>query len=372
MVGYELLPILGGVVAATAAVANSARTVTPYAFLMAKIRAWEARMIGDAKAESLADSASLPALISGLRGTDYEPDMETIEESSEAIEAAANRHLFRAYDEVFQLLPKDALAAIRKFAERLDLGNLRLVVQVASGRVERKAALSYLMDGMIFSKDRLEVMASSESVQTLIEQLSETEYYQDLIPYLEPGEYEPSELMRAMEHSFYRSLWRATEALGRKNRRIAKNLIGMEIDLANVKMIFRLRSIAAAPDIIMKNVIPIDANLSEETYRECAQADSLERMTAVLSGSSLREILRQLLSIAGDRVAEVERLADEALLNFSKAVSLMNPLTIATPLAYLYEKHAEVRNIRTLARGIGDGLGSAALKELLVRCARIE
>jgi V/A-type H+-transporting ATPase subunit C len=372
VVEYEVLLLLLGVSAAAVVVANSARSATPYAFLMAKTRAREARMLTDAKVESLAESRSLEAVVSGLRGSDYESDLEAVPEEVEALEESLNQNLVRTYRDMLGLLPERARSFLTKFAERLELGNLRLVIQTVSGKVDRDLAVANLGDGLVFSRDRLEILAKSESLEQLVEQLSETEYYGELERYLEPGEYDPSELIRAAEHSYYLSLWRKAQELGRSNRKVARTILGREVDLVNLKLILRLKAAGAGPDVIMKNVIPIEGDLRHDVLRLCAQADSLEGARNVLVRTPLKSILTPVFSSAGDDVAETEKLLDESLLNFSKVISLFKPLTIATPLAYLYQKHGEVRNLRTVSRGVADGIPAPELKSLVTRSARVE
>ena len=369
--GYEVPIILAGLSAGALAIANSARSAAPYTFLMAKIRAWEARMIGDAKAESLAETSTLEAMISGFRGTDYESDLEGVEHDPCLIEASAMDHLSRTYKEVLGLVPSRAEPFMRKFSERLDLGNMKLVIQAVSGQVDRDLAISQLTDGMIFTRERMEVAAKSDGVQNLVEQLSETEYHGQLEGLMQSGEYDALDLIRSIERSYYISMWERASDLGRKNRGIAREIIGREIDLINLKTVLRLKGTGAGTDQIMKNIIPIYADLNLETLRACAQTDSMEDLRGILSRSTLK-FLVPLLTSAGENICEVEALLDESLLNFCKGTSLFKPLTIATPLAYLYEKHAEVRNIRTLARGVGDGIGPVEIKKLLLRSARVE
>ncbi len=372
MVGYELPLIIGGIAAVSVAVASKARSVTPYAYIMAKMRAWESRMLSDAKMRSLSESGSIPDFINGLRDTDYQEDLEGQEEEVEMVERALSRHLLDTYQEIFPLLPEETRDFFQKFSERLDMGNLSLVVQAAAGRVDRDVVVSHLVDGVSFRRERLEVMSGSEGIEELVEHLSETSYYQDLRPYLEPGEGDAQELMRAIRHSFYVSLWRKSQELGRKNRSIARDLVGLEIDLENVKLILRLKLNQLPADVIMKNVIPVDCNLTQDLLRSCAQAEDLEEVKSVLLKSPLRSILGEVFESARDQVAEVERLLQEALLNHGKMLSLSKPLTIATPLFFLYQKHAEVQNLRGVARGVADGLESEDIERTLVGSGKIE
>lgn len=374
MIGeYELLALILGLVAAGAGVvANNARRVAPYAFPMAKIRAWEARMLDEPKIETLAQSASLQSLALGLRGTDYESEVQESVGDVEQLESALNRQLVGTYREIFALVPKECTAFMRKFAERLDLANLRLVIRAASGAVERDVAIAYLGEGMVFSKARLEVMARSEGTRDLIKQLSETEYYQQLKRYLEPGEYDPLDLIRAVEQSYYMSVWKKASELGKRNGRIARTILGREVDLTNVKLVLRLKRAGVQPDLIVKNLVPIEADIRLDVLRDCARSETVEGIRTALSRTPLKSTLVPLLSSAGEDTAHAEKLLDESLLNFCKGISLFKPLTIATPLAYLYAKHAEVRNIRVLARGIADRVPGVEMKRILLRSARLE
>ncbi len=373
MAEYEIVALILGLVAAGAgAVANSARRVAPYAFPMAKIRAWEARMLDEAKIEALSQSASLHSLVLGLKGTDYESEVEESIETVEQLESALNRHLLGTYTEIFALVPKECVPFMKKFAERLDLANLRLVIRAASGAVERDVAIAYLGEGMVFSKARLEVMATSEGTRDLIKQLSETEYYQQLKRYLEPGEYDPLDLIRAVEQSYYTSVWKKTTDMGKRNGGIARTILGREVDLINLKLVLRLKRAGVQADLMVKNLVPIEADLRLDVLRDCARSETVEGIRTVLSRTPLKSTLVPLLSSAGEDIAHAEKLLDESLLNFCKGISLFKPLTIATPLAYLYAKHAEVRNIRVLARGIADRVPGVEMKRILLRSARLE
>jgi ATP synthase A1 C subunit len=361
-----------GLAAAGTAVANNARQVMPYAYLMAKIRAWEARILDESRIEALSESGSLNSLALGLRGTDYEPELQEVPENVEQLESALNRRLVAIYRELFTLTPKKGLPYMRKFAERLDLANLKLVIRAASGAVERDVAVSYLGEGMVFHKARLEAMARSEGIEDLIKQLSETEYYQELRRFLEPGEYDPLDLIRAVEQSYYTSVWKKTGELGRGNGKIARTILGREVDFVNLKLVLRLKRAGVEPDMIVKNLMLMETGLGLDTLRACAQSDTVEGIRSVISRTALRTTVVPLLSSAGEDVAQAEKLLDESLLNFTKTLSLFKPLTIATPLAYLYAKHAEVRNIRVLARGIADRVPGVEMKRILLRSARLE
>ncbi len=370
--GYEVAIIIAGIGAGAVAVGLNARAVTPYAFLIGRIRAREARMLNDPKMQALLEAGSLESLMAGLRGTDYEGDLEGVGQDLSLIETALGRHLLRTHREVLLLVPKSTLPFFRKFSERLDLGNLRLVIHAVSGNVNRELAIAHLVDGMVFARDRLEVMAKSQDVPELIQQLSQTEYYEGLRGFLEPGEYLASDLIRALEHSYYASLWARAHGLGRKNRGIAQAIIGREIDLANLKLVVRLRLAGVGPDVTMKNVIPIEAAIKSDVLRACAQAESMDDVKTAAARTPLRSLLVPLLASGGDDVGVLERCLDEFLLDYCKAMSVLRPLTVATPLAYLYQKHAELGNVRALVRALGDGVPAAEMKQVITRSARIE
>ncbi len=371
-VGLEVAVILTGIGVAAVAVANNARTVTPYSFLLAKVRAWEARLLTDAVIQSLAESPSLEALLSALRGTHYETDLESTDADVESIERMLDAYLASCYRNVLELLPKDASRFLERYAERIDLGNLKLVIEAVAGRVEREDAISHLRDGMLFSKDRLEVMARAETLEELVELLSYTSYYDDLKRQIEPGEYDVSDLLRAVEHCYYTSVWREAGNLGRRNRRMARLILGREIDLQNVKLILRLKRESVDPGLISKNLIPVEGELKHELLDLCSRADGVEEAAQILMRSRLKAVLTPILSQGTGDLGRIENLLDESLLNYSKSLSLFHPLTIATPLCFLQQIQAEVRNMRAVARGVADGVPADEVKELLLRSARVE
>jgi V/A-type H+-transporting ATPase subunit C len=372
MVALEVGLVVAGTAAASLAVAQSARSVTPYAYLMAKIRAREARMLGDGKIESMAEANSVEALISSLRGSDYEQGLEGGGPTADELERALGVQMAGVFEDLLDVMPRSAAAFMRKFAERMELGNLKLVVQAVAGRADRDLAISHLTDGLVFSRDRLVTMAGSEGMEQLIEQLSETDYFTELERQLEPGEVDPSEMMRAMEHSYYLSVWRRSRELGRRNGRIARQLIGREADLTNIKLIFRLKSAGADGDVILKNLIPVEGSLGAELLKMWVEAESMETTRSMASASPLRRVLAPILSAAGDDVGDLEKLLDESMLDYAKVLTLYKPLTIATPLAFIYAKEAEMRNLRTLARCIEGRIPPDVTRRLVLRSGRVE
>ena len=371
-VAVEVTVILTGIAAAAVAVANNARSVTPYSFLLAKTRAWEARLLTDAAVQSLAESSSLEGLLSGLRGTHFESQLESLSPDVESIERMLDTYLVSSYREVMGLLPERASSLVKKYAERMDIGNLKLVIQAVAGRADREETISRLSDGMVFSKDRLEALVKAESLEDLVELLSYTSYYENIKRQIEPGEYEISDLIRAVEHSYYTSLWRETEKLDRKNRKIARLILGREIDLENVKLILRLKRESVDSALISKNIVPVEGELKRDLLDLCSRAEGLEEVAQILMRSRLKAVLVPILSQGLEDLGRTENLLDESLLNFSKGVALFRPLTVATPLSFLQQVRAEARNMRSVVRGVADGLTADEIKGLLLRSARVE
>ncbi|MDI6819585.1 MAG: V-type ATPase subunit [Candidatus Hodarchaeaceae archaeon] len=359
-------------------VITHARRTIPYVYCSAKISAWEARSIPEARLLEFADAARVVNILSGLDDTDYGPhlvDVPRVEEVDVvAVERALKASLSVRYQELLQMVPKEGRGAIARLIQRIDLWNLKTLLAAIHNKVPKEERMREMIPSPTSPPSRLELLAAAESFEELLKYIEGTEYFDVISAALE--DYKKRGLIAltsALDKHYYSSLW--TEVLRKKAQRsVLRAVVGYEIDAVNIKLILRLKKEGIPPDEIDKYVIRPSCELSDEMLRSMILADDVPSSIDVISHTSYGPILSGALpqfEATGSLLA-MEKALDEGQLKICKWMSIVKLLSLAPVLAHVYAKEAEIRNLRTIMRLKVDKVEPEKIKEMLVRVPKIE
>jgi len=355
-----------------------ARRTIPYVYCSAKISAWGARSIPEARLLEFADATRVVNILAGLDDTDYGPyltDVPRVEEVDVAtVERAMKTSLSERYRELLQMVPRERRESIAKLVQRMDLWNLKTLLAAIHNKVPKEERMKETIPSPTLPPHRLELLAAAENFEELLKYMEGTEHFDVVSSALEGYEkWGLIALTSALDKHYYSSLW--AEVLRKKAQRpILKAVVGYEIDAVNIKLILRLKKEGVPPDEIDKYVIMPSHELSDEILRAMILADDVPSSIDVISRTSYGPILSGALpqfEATGSLLA-IEKALDEGQLKICKWMSIVKLLSLAPVLAHVYTKEAEVRNLRTIIRLKVDKVEPGKIKEMLVRVPKIE
>jgi len=141
------------------------------------------------------------------------------------------------------------------------------------------------------------------------------------------------------------------------------DFIKMEVDLANIKTILRLKKEGATVEEIMSRIIPHGYQLKEEECRKLAAMELEEIYKAIESYWFAEEITEE---IAKEPLSRIENALTRAWVKKVISIAHSHPLSILPVLAFIVLKKVEVDNIRLIIRGKAQGMDVEEIKKQLV------
>lgn len=331
-----------------------ARRMVGYLYCNAVVSTWEARLLPEARLRELAEVQRPEDLRSSLGEAGYSlPEGDPAEWERALKEASA-----RDFAELLRLVPEDRRETVRRILARTEVWNLKVLLSsLQEPREERRRRL---LPCPTLSQERLDMLASAESLEQLLEFLRGSEYFEVLSSALEDYRREGLfPLLSALDRHYYSRLWE--EVVGKKSQRaILMPLVGFELDALNLRLILRLKGEGVPPEKIDPLLVRPAYQLSEETLRALLAAEDLRSCLEILSRTPYGRLLSQDLS-------QVEKALEEEHLRLCRWAALTKPFTIAPVYSYIRRREAEVRNLHLLLRLKLEGVGPERIEELLVR-----
>ncbi|MCK4364663.1 MAG: V-type ATPase subunit [Thermoplasmatales archaeon] len=140
------------------------------------------------------------------------------------------------------------------------------------------------------------------------------------------------------------------------------------IDIANIKNTLRAKQLGYDAESIEKLFIGEGQEVASWKLKEISEADSVPQAISSLEGTSYYDALKNAIEDYNKEksVQVLENALDRHFLKLVKNISLQNYSTIGPTLRFIVSKEFEVKNLKIITKGIGEGLSSDFIKHLFV------
>ncbi|GAI15613.1 unnamed protein product [marine sediment metagenome] len=105
-----------------------------------------------------------------------------------AVERSLRESLNVRYRELLGMVPKERKETVERVMQRVDLWNIKALVTAIHNKIPKEKRLEELMPSPISPRERLEMLASAENFEALLEFLKGSEYFDVLSTALEDYE----------------------------------------------------------------------------------------------------------------------------------------------------------------------------------------
>jgi len=141
------------------------------------------------------------------------------------------------------------------------------------------------------------------------------------------------------------------------------------IDTSNIKYILRAKQLNYDPESIKQFFLGEGQEIATWKYNEMAQLESIPQVISSLEGTSYFEPLKNAIEIFHkDKSVQIfENELDNNFLKLVRNISTQNYVTIGPTIRFLVSKEFEIRNLKIIVKGIGEGLSSDFIKPLLIK-----
>jgi len=303
------------------------------------------------------------------------------------IEAALTRNLAETYQAVIRIAPGSLHELAERYLARWDIWNVMLLLRGKQFRIPADQVRQVLIPAGGLSSDLIESLLAMNSLCEIIDGLSGWEFHRVLLSVC-GGEYRKglfAEVENSLYISFYTNLYQDARSGIRGGNAILPYL-RYEIDIVNIRNLFRLRA-GSRIDDIRPFIIP-GGNLTPDYFQQVYHTQEKEQFIAEMQHSKILPVLVNALQAIRCDTSVCE--ADAAELIWSRwsgrktpkfvvvmavnrlrlhrlaMIARRHPFSVLPILSYLEHKRYEVMNLRAIARGKQFGLKPEHIRNYLI------
>lgn len=345
--------------------------------IVAKLRLIELKDMVDLAGRSLHSIRSI------LAKTPYQKEISEIpakQLSSVSLEKAFLRNYVRTCKGIMDHSPRDIHSLLSSILMKFEADNVKAILRAKEAGISVDEAMRYITPvGRLDEVRCQKILESAKSVGDVIELLSELEYGSVLKVALE-GREETRVLLPlavAVDKYVYGKIWEATGKLKGLDKKIARAVLGVEIDSINIKVIFRCRTMGIGVDRVKRYLIPVTEVFGEKELEEATKVtdikSSIESLLTVAKLAMTRDYQYVLTDLqreyeSSQSLSKLEMILDRGLLKTSlRMLKRYTPFfNIGLILAFLNLKWFEVRNLRAIMIGVEEKIPPDEIRKLLV------
>ncbi|UCE80558.1 MAG: ATP synthase A1 subunit C [Methanobacteriota archaeon] len=288
---------------------------------------------------------------------------------ADLVEVAITRNLAATYSDILNFTTGNLRDMVANYLRRWDTFNVKTILRGKFSGADEEEIIDTLVPAGAFSEAFLKTLVDKESVGAIMEELSKysslritSELEREVV---ESGKLAPFE--DHLDMILYSDLLEVLEPTTNATL-LLKNFVRREIDVANLKVLLKLKVEEFPEDKVQKYLIPGGMEFSMSKLRTLAQAKGTSMILEEMERSSMYDEIKPSL----DRFKEDNKLSgltialDKALVRTAEKFGRYYPLSVLPILDYIIRKKAEIDNIRIIARGKEKGLSNEVIEGLLV------
>ena len=148
-------------------------------------------------------------------------------------------------------------------------------------------------------------------------------------------------------------------------QRFANNII----DITNVKNVLRAKQLGYEEESIKKLFLGEGQEIAPWKLKEISEADSVPQVISSLEGTSCYDALKNAIEDYDKEgsVQVLENALDSHFLTLMENISTQNYVTIGPTIRFIVSKEYEIKNLKIIAKGVGERLSSDIIKSLLIK-----
>ncbi|HII06212.1 MAG TPA: ATP synthase A1 subunit C [Methanotrichaceae archaeon] len=345
--------------------------IANYAYTNSRIQVMSSRIIPEEKLKEMIEASSLAEVVAALETTEYSPYLrEMMEERSEAIERALNRHTADAYREVATMVPMNLKKILVILLRKWDVYNIKLILRGVYAQRSPDDIRADLVSVGELDPSKINELAEARSLEEVISNLDGTPY-SHLVESLQLFDQTRNltVIEARLDNILYEDAWKdATSQPLDENLLALKNYLATNIDVVNLKFLFRAKK-DGLPAGSIESYLVRGGGLQESLIKGILEVDTVDNVVAALEVTKYYQPV--LVAVpeyeSTGSILPIELALDGYLVKVGKDISITQPFGIGPAIGYLSMKEMEIRNVRTLARGIEAGLSPDEIRNLIMR-----
>jgi len=346
--------------------------LAPYAYVNARIRSKEAKLLDDAKLNELIECGSLEELVGLLEDTDYGQYVaEVMNELKDpvAVEKALDMYLADLYALIYRISPDGAKKVLKVFAKKFDIKNIKTLIRAKFVGLGAEETYNLLIPLGNIPVEKLKELAEVKTVEEVIRGLDGTEYFKILQDEL--SNFEQTSNIIGFElalDKYYLDSLRKTIMTEGKEEDLFREFVGTIIDVENLKVILKGKADGLSADELSRYVSLTGYELADWKLKDLMGAGGIEGVLSGLEGTSYAEVLAEAMEEyeKTKSVYAFEKALDKFVLEKGKKLSTRKPFGVGPIIGLIVSKELEVKNLKAIIKGKIENLKPEEIRSLLI------
>ncbi len=324
----------------------SALRAIRYAYINAKVRAMQSKLLGKKKLMELLEQTSLVAIANMLEDTEYSRILgnDLIE-----FEKRLRENIISAAEKIRLSMPSVGINFFNNFIKRYEIESIKTFIRGIYFGLRKDEILEMI------PRQHHRFFDDVDGIEDVVTMFNLSPEYE---------EFKRTKNLYVIEHSldniYYKNLFMSIP----KDENDLREILGREVDIKNIKMAIRY-----VLDGIREGFKPLPNGyeLSPWVFEEIVSGGTLDRMVTSLEGTSYYTYVVDAISKYNEKRSMIpfEIKLDDFLYEKAYEIIIKVPFGLAPIVAYMYLKEFEVSNLRTIVKLKQENFSVEEIKEHL-------
>ncbi len=306
----------------------------------------------------------IPEITRFIEESEYKNEVDALARSYSGIdlmEFALHRNLAHTFRKLIDITIGEPHYLIVEYLRRWDIWNIKTIIRGKLYGASDEEISRVLVPAGELSLDFLTSLIRKGDAEEVIRSLEGTIYYKPIANI----EYHDSliKLEDELDKFYYRRMIEVVSKI--TGNSLFLKFIKMEVDIANIKTLFRLKLAEIFGPDALDHTIPHGLYITDRQMIKMANA-SLEDFIGMLKTYRYWSAIAEAVSETTVSLSDVELLLDKYLADHAWRIARYHPLSILPILGYMVSKSVEVANLTAIARGKEANLPEDVIADHLV------
>lgn len=326
-------------------------------YLNARIRAWKGDLLTQAALDKALGAQGIDGLLYCLKETAYARDAETAAArhklEADIVEGAIRENLARTFRQMWDYSPSEARTLLGALFSIWEAYNLKAMARARANGIPPDSSISILIPAGEMDESALKELNQQKDAREMAKLL-----YTWGSPYAKPlkdalDEYLRERRLVALELALDRFVHqRALLAAGDElNRKIIGLFIRQRIDSINISTLLKLAGEGLPPAVSAAYFLEDGERIDKDEFLRLSQSKNKKELLQGLSDSVRGSRFKKAIESADiEEAFFLEEQLEELIKKEMCRLSVVEPLSIALAVCFIYKKIREIKNLRVIAR----------------------
>ncbi len=340
-----------------------------YAYTVARVKAKKSLLLGEEDYNKMLQM-SVPEISRYISESGYSKEMADLAgrlDGIDLLEYATYANMAKVFSSILAASQGELHTMVAAYLEKWDIWNLKVILRGKSYGLDGDKIKEDLVPAGSLGDEELDKLLSLDGDEDILAAYCKMEKVS--IPQDVMSSYKESGNLGVIEDHLDKLHYTRLLASIRPDSRptqLFETYVRSEIDIRNVSTILKLKVEGIYGEEVMKYIIPGGKHVDKRMLTQLANAETVQAAASDLQQLEFYETIRGLVESEDVCMNEVVAGMWRYDIAQAKRFSHLYPLSVIPVLDFMIHKEIEVRNIRTIARGVESGLDKEIIKGLLV------